>query len=196
MRRPRARLVTLLPGGPGSPSVPTMRGCLEWLDAARTKAGESLPDRGPRRAPSAPGSYGPGDRKAAVERREAPALRKEARQDGKTRCAAWRSTPSVFRRGNEKGRRPRAVKKQGRRCTPAFARGFGGLIDNCIGKTSARQSRFPLPSWERVPSEARRVRGRNSRKMPHPHPARASLSLRAIHPLPQGERGKKKRREE
>jgi hypothetical protein len=134
--------------------------------------------------------------KSRVERREAPALRKEARQDGKTRCAAWRSTPSAYRRGTEKGRRPRAVKKQGRRCTPAFARGFGGLIDNCIGKTSARQSRFPLPSWERVPSEARRVRGQNSRKIPHPHPARASLSLRAIHPLPQGERGKKKRREE
>jgi hypothetical protein len=55
-------LVTPLPGGPGSPSAPTKRGRLKWLYAARTKAGESLPDRGPTRAPSAPGSYGPGDR--------------------------------------------------------------------------------------------------------------------------------------
>ena len=42
------------------------------LDAARMKGGESCPDQGPRRAPSAPGSYGPGDRKAAMARREAP----------------------------------------------------------------------------------------------------------------------------
>ena len=62
MRRLRAGLVTPSPGGLGPPSAPTTRGRLHWLDAARTKAGESLPDRGPSRAPSAPGSYGPGDR--------------------------------------------------------------------------------------------------------------------------------------
>src|SRR5664280_1509877 len=62
MRRLRAGLVTPSPGGLGPPSAPTTRGRLHWLDAARTKAGESLPDRGPARAPSAPGSYGPGDR--------------------------------------------------------------------------------------------------------------------------------------
>jgi hypothetical protein len=44
------------------------------LDAARTKAGESLPDRGPSRAPSASGSYGPGDRNRRMARREAPAF--------------------------------------------------------------------------------------------------------------------------
>ena len=44
------------------------------LDAARTKGGESCPDRGPTRALSAPGSSGPGDRKAAMERREARTL--------------------------------------------------------------------------------------------------------------------------
>ena len=82
----RGREGTLLapPGGPGQPSAPTTWGCLQWLDAARTKAGESLPDRGPSRAPSAPGSYGPGDRKAAMERREAPAFSKKGtRQDGR-----------------------------------------------------------------------------------------------------------------
>src|SRR5664279_2149047 len=96
------------PGGLGPPSAPTTRGRLHWLDAARTKAGESLPDRGPARAPSAPGSYGPGDRNRrqispdcaslsgwSAERR--PHLLE--RRCGKTEdwCAAWRSTPSTFR---------------------------------------------------------------------------------------------------
>jgi hypothetical protein len=45
MRRLRAGLVTPLPGGLGSPSGPTKGDCLQWLDAARTKAGESPPDR-------------------------------------------------------------------------------------------------------------------------------------------------------
>jgi len=106
MRRLRAGLVTPLPGGLGPPSAPTTRGRLHWLDAARTKAGESLPDRGPSRAPSAPGSYGPGDRKAAVERREAPALPTMERGKTEDWCAAWRSTPSIFRGVR---RRPRAT---------------------------------------------------------------------------------------
>jgi hypothetical protein len=42
--------------------------------SARTKAGESLPDRGPSRAPSASGSYGPGDRNRRMARREALAF--------------------------------------------------------------------------------------------------------------------------
>src|SRR6185312_6450187 len=41
---------TLHSGGLGSPSAPTTRGCLQWLDAVGMKAGESLPDRGARRA--------------------------------------------------------------------------------------------------------------------------------------------------
>ena len=51
MRRLRAGLVTPSPGGLGQPSVPTMRDCLEWLDAARTKGGGSCPDRGRRSLP-------------------------------------------------------------------------------------------------------------------------------------------------
>ncbi len=45
MRRLRAGLVTPPPGGLGSPSVPTKRDRLKWLDAVRTKGGESRPDR-------------------------------------------------------------------------------------------------------------------------------------------------------
>ena len=75
LRRPRAGLVTSHSGGPGSPSVPTTGDCLQWLDAARTKAGESLPDRvEPKAARVRARKHGPGDRKAAMERREAPAL--------------------------------------------------------------------------------------------------------------------------
>ena len=51
MRRLRAGLVTPLPGGPGPPSVPTKRDCPQGLDAARTKGGESCPDRGPGSGP-------------------------------------------------------------------------------------------------------------------------------------------------
>ncbi len=42
------------PGGLGQQSVPTMGDCLEWLDAAPTKTGESLPDRGGRGPPVGP----------------------------------------------------------------------------------------------------------------------------------------------
>ena len=51
VRRPRACLASTHSGGPGSPSVPTTGDCLNWLDAARTKGGESCPDRGGRSPP-------------------------------------------------------------------------------------------------------------------------------------------------
>ena len=62
---------------------------------------------------SAPGSYGPRDRKAATERREAPAHRKMC---GKTEdwCAAWRSIPLVQLRGqNGKTAYPGPAKNTG-----------------------------------------------------------------------------------
>ena len=65
VRRLRAGLVTPHSGGLGKLSGPTMGLCLEWLDAVRMKAGVSLPDRGPRRDPSAPGSTAPGTEIAA-----------------------------------------------------------------------------------------------------------------------------------
>jgi hypothetical protein len=40
VRRPHEGFVTPHPGGLGSPSTPTKRGRLQWLDATRTKAGE------------------------------------------------------------------------------------------------------------------------------------------------------------
>src|SRR6266436_5284656 len=60
MRRPRAWFAATPPGGPGSPSAPTTWGCLQWLDEAWMKGGESCLD-----AVSAPGSTVPADRKAA-----------------------------------------------------------------------------------------------------------------------------------
>ena len=118
-----------------------MRGCLEWLDAARTKAGESLPDRGPRRAPSAPGSYGPGEQKSppwSAERR--PRSRKGTRQDGKTRCAAWCFTPSgLALRGKMKAGAPApqrigaAERWLARRSLGGRNFGEGGLFEIRIG---------------------------------------------------------------
>src|SRR4051794_40575565 len=60
MRRPRARLVTSRSGGLGSPSAPTRRGCLKWLDAVGMKESESSPDEdGLRAGQSQPGRTGP-----------------------------------------------------------------------------------------------------------------------------------------
>jgi hypothetical protein len=44
-------LASTSPGGLGSPSVPTMGDCLQWLDAGRMKGGESRLDQGGRNAP-------------------------------------------------------------------------------------------------------------------------------------------------
>src|SRR5664279_5748207 len=71
MRRPRAGFASLPPGGPGPPSVPTTRDCPQGLHAARTKAGESLPDRGPGSGPvRARKLRSRGTEIAAVERQE------------------------------------------------------------------------------------------------------------------------------
>jgi len=86
-------------GGPGQPSGPTTGACLQWLDAAETKGGGSCPDRGPRRAPFPPGSYGAGDRN---RRDGAPrgATRSKRSRDRRTGCAAWRAVPPrLFKAG-------------------------------------------------------------------------------------------------
>jgi hypothetical protein len=79
LRRLQAGLVTPLPGGPGKPSDPTMGVCLEWLDAVRTKAGESRPDRGARALRLHPEATVPGTEIAAMERRGARTLRQRVR---------------------------------------------------------------------------------------------------------------------
>ena len=80
------------------------------LDAARTKAGESLPDRGPTRAPSAPESYGPGEQKSprwSAERR--PRSSQEGRGKTEEGSAAWRSIPSPAEGNESKPRRARGI---------------------------------------------------------------------------------------
>jgi len=104
VRRLRAGLVTPSPGGPGSPSVPTKGDCLEWLDAARTKGGESCPGRGGRSPPVRArklrlrGQKSP--RCSAAGRasfaKDAHAARRELNG-----CASRRSIPSVLQRGTE-----------------------------------------------------------------------------------------------
>ena len=70
MRRPRVWFAATPPGGPGSPSAPTTWGRLQWLDAAWMKGGESCLDTVGRPSVCAR-KHGPGDRKAAMERRVA-----------------------------------------------------------------------------------------------------------------------------
>ncbi len=109
VRRPRTCLASTHPGGPGSPSAGTMTGCLKWLDAARMKGGESCPDKDGGRPPVRVRKHGPGDRKAAMERREAPAFSQgdaAHRNDG---CAAWRSIPLACREGKKEDGAARAA---------------------------------------------------------------------------------------
>src|SRR5664280_952284 len=89
---------------PGS-RPPQLRGgaLTGWTRRGRRRA-KACRIGGPARAPSASGSYGPGDRKAAMERREAPAfLARGARLDGRlVRHSVLH--PLAFRRGEKKGR--------------------------------------------------------------------------------------------
>ena len=98
MRRLRAGLVTLLPGGPGQPSARTMTGCLQWLDARDTKGGGSRPDRkGPKGLLCAPArKHGLRGLKDAA--RGAPRGAARSQMSARTKeygRAAWRATPSI-----------------------------------------------------------------------------------------------------
>src|SRR5664280_3118056 len=103
-RRLRAGLVTPLPGGLGSPSVPTKRDCLEWLDAARTKGGESCPDRGGRSPPVRARKLRPRGQKSprwrAAGRHASATVRDTLRMDAPLGAPSPR-----FMRGTEKGLR-------------------------------------------------------------------------------------------
>ncbi len=104
VRRLRAGLVTPLPGGLGSPSVPIMGDCLEWLDAARTKGGESCPDRGGRSPPVRARKLRPRGQKSprwsaagrASFAKDAHAARRELNG-----CASRRSIPLCFAEGHK-----------------------------------------------------------------------------------------------
>ena len=72
------------------------------LDAARTKGGESCPDRGPTRVPSASGSYGPGEQKSppwSAERR--PRSPKENAARRKTVAPLGAPLPRHLARGEK-----------------------------------------------------------------------------------------------
>jgi hypothetical protein len=58
---PAARLAAAAPGGFGSPSAPTKRGCLKWLDVTG-RAGRNARAKGSEKACPSRGSYGPEDR--------------------------------------------------------------------------------------------------------------------------------------
>src|SRR5258708_4310979 len=98
------------PGGPGSPSAPTTWGCLQWLDAAWTKGGESRLD-----AVSAPGSTVPADRKAADgapcgERASQKARQRREALDRWLRCTALHSL--AMGGGHKEDRPPRGLDKE------------------------------------------------------------------------------------
>jgi len=79
------------PGGPGSPSAPTTWGCLQWLDEAWMKGGESCLDE-----VSAPGSTVPGTEKprwSAVWRTCLSQRHVNAARRWTAGCAARRSIP-------------------------------------------------------------------------------------------------------
>ena len=65
------------PGRPGFPSVPTMRDCLQWLDAVRMKGRRKLARiSAGLRSRVRTRKNGPGVEDATVERREAACLAK------------------------------------------------------------------------------------------------------------------------
>ncbi len=151
---------------PASPSAGTTPGCLQWLDAAGTKAGGSPPDKGsPWASPLVPpGSYGAGDRKAAMERRGARTHRSQACADCALDCQGC----------------PR------RKARPRWApRGAPSPLLRVGAKSNAR----------RKPGERRRTRRRSKNTgdgaRPHPeepaegrcHRKSAIADLRSLNPI-------------
>ena len=177
-RRPLAGLVTLPPGGPGSPSGPTTRACLQWLDAARTKGGESCPDRGPGSGPVRARKHGPGDRKAARGAPQGDALcrpeRASPRPDkgggGRTEvvapCGAPRPRTSPY---EKRGVDSPALKGRGlrRKGTPPARPSARGDDAACPPKISPKEQHHEdehahedEPEWE---GASRRTAGRHRR---------------------------------
>jgi hypothetical protein len=97
MRRPRAGFVTPFSGGPGQPSGPTRRVCLQWLDAAAMKGGGSCPGCRPEAR-----RRGQKCRKRSAERRLSVAPTERTRLASVSGGRAGRSrglaSPCVFRR--------------------------------------------------------------------------------------------------
>ena len=87
------------PGRPGFPSVPTMRDCLQWLDAVRMKGRRKLARiSAGLRSRVRTRKNGPGVEDATVERREAACLAKARgtfyEVPDQEVAPFWRSAPS------------------------------------------------------------------------------------------------------
>ena len=187
MRRLRAGLVTPLPGGLGSPSVPTTRDCpsVGWTRHGRRRAKARRIGSSQKPPGSAPGSYGPGDRNRRCGAPRGARAPQGARHGRKT-AALRGAPPPFFERGT------------GRQATPGASTKNSGddvclLFDNCIWEKarSARQIHFPSPLVGEggecgAIASTSRVRGWTRRLGLSPSPALASLG----HPLPQRGEGK------
>ena len=142
-RRLRAGLVTPLPGGLGSPSVPTKGDCLNWLDAARTKGGESLPGSGRGIPPVRARKLRPRGQKSprwSAERRPRSSQESAARR--KTGAPLGAPSPRHFV-GAEKGRTRRGRRRTRRR--KEYGRRSVGCLKFESGNARARE-KFPASS--------------------------------------------------
>jgi hypothetical protein len=135
MRRPRARFAASLPGGLGSPSAPTTRGCLEWLDEVSMKGGESCPDRGGRMPP-----VGTRKIRSRGQKSRDGAPRGAASSKGDAHIengrAARCSIPSIFARGTKSD--------DG---VPGAAKNTGGgalALHRCHARQRVRAKRGPM----------------------------------------------------
>jgi hypothetical protein len=144
-------LARTAPGRPGSPSDPTMGVCLEWLDEARMKGGESHPDKSGQKTLVLSRKHGPGARNrhkqsslrrlrklVCVERRKASLLRQGGARHAKAggrdrkarhRCAVRRSAPLALR-GEEKERATPGARK----ISPATGRRSVGCVVRHSGR--------------------------------------------------------------
>jgi len=139
MRRPRAGLANLFPGGSGNRPGGTMtlpRGA-RWTGTGRRRANGRRSLRPRKRGPGAERVAFGSRARAAVARREAPRIRKWMRARKEYGCADWRATPSILSGAKEKeGRLTRAANNRGDdarlnvggACPPK--RSEGGLFDN------------------------------------------------------------------
>jgi hypothetical protein len=93
---PAARLATVAPGGFGSPSAPTMRGCLKWLDATG-RAGRNARARDSEKVRPSRGSYGPGN----GNRHDGAPEGVVRLADGSADCATLSAVPAHRRRKAE-----------------------------------------------------------------------------------------------
>jgi hypothetical protein len=102
--RLRPCLASMGPGRLGSPTAPTTRGRLRWLDEERMKGGESLPDQESLRRSRKIRSRGEKPPRWSAERRASGSFRAPAPKGVElSGGAAWRSIPSGFPRGQTEG---------------------------------------------------------------------------------------------